>query len=351
MKKIVLGLICLSASLHGAGKGATQPPKESYDTDLFRKDKKVEFINLEFLYWTVSESSMDYALRMKSPAWGPSTEGVGKYKVIDFDWSPGFRMNVGYFNAPHYWDAYLQYTYFKAEGSDHTHAPDSANRFLNGTWPQPGFGANELSPLAKASSSVELNLNILELLASRRFHPNPHLRMRVYGGPTVVWSRQNWEIDYRDTANQKSHLHNHWRFTGAGIKAGYILDWFLGKGGIFFTGAISAAIYAGNYHNVSKQRSTDSNGGQFNTALPLRNVHYHDTRLVPYFQGLAGPSWQMAFNNYRTELFIGYELSFWTNLHEVYRTTTGAPTQAKQTIMSNSVIGIQGLTVRWNLDF
>lgn len=350
MRRAILGFTCLTASLLGATK-TPPPPKVSYDTDLFRENNKIEFINLEFLYWCVNESAMDYALKMKSPAWGNPTEGVGHYKVIDFNWSPGFRMNVGYFNAPHYWDAYLQYTYFKAKGDDHAKAPHEPDLFLNGTWAQPAFGSKDEIPLAKAHSSVEFNLNILELLATRRFHPNPHLRMRLYGGVSVGWIRQNWEIDYHDTADNTSHLHNHWRFTGAGLRAGYMLDWFLGKGGIYFTGVFSAAVYAGSYHNISKQHSSDSNSGGFNTALPFRNVHYRDVRLVPHFQLMAGPSWQMAFGAYRTELFAGYELNFWTNLHEVYRTTTSAPTQAKQTIMSNSVIGIQGLTVRWNLDF
>jgi hypothetical protein len=346
MKKIVLGLVCLAAGLQ-----AKPPAKVSYDTDLFRKDHKIEFINLEFLYWTVNEGAMDYALKMKNPARGDPTEGVGHYKVADFGWNPGFRVNIGYFNAPHYWDAFLQFTYFKGTGQDEAEAPSQANLFLNGTWSQPGFGTASQAPLAKARSSIEMKLNILELLATRRFHPNPHLRMRLAGGAAVVWARQNWEIGYRDTAHETSHLHNHWRFTGAGIKAGYMVDWFLGKGGIFFTGAFSAAVYAGSYHNVSKERSSDSNGGLFDPSLPLRNTHYHDTRLIPHFQVLAGPSWQMAFGRFRTELFAGYELNFWANLHEVYRTTAGSPTQGKQTIMSNSMMGLQGLTIRWNLDF
>ncbi len=348
MKNKVLGILCLTAGLYGA---RVHEEKVSYDTDLFRENNKIEFINLEFLYWIVNEGSMDYALKMKSPAWGDSTEGVGHYKVIDYDWSPGFRVNVGYFNAPHYWDAYLQYTYFKCTGSDHAKAPSQADLFLNGTWPQPAFDLESPTPLARAHSSVEFNLNMIDLNATRRYHPNPHLRMRIYGGPTVVWLRQNWEIDYRDTAGATSHLHNHWRFTGAGIRAGLMVDWFLGKGGFYFTGNFSAAIFAGQYHNVSKQRSSDSNDGEFNTSLPLRNVHYTDTRLTPQFQVSAGPSWQYAFGKYRTELFAGYELNFWTNLHEVYRTTASSPQQAKQTIMSNSIVGIQGLTVRWNLDF
>ncbi len=352
MIKTVVGLICLTAGLQGAQPTQKKTPaKVSYDTDLYRENNKIEFVNVEFLYWTVNESALDYALKMKSPAWGPTTEGVGHYKIIDFDWNPGFRLNVGYFNAPHYWDAYLQYTYFKGKGHNYAKAPDASNLYLNGTWAQPAFNSSEEVPLAKASSSIDLSLNILDFLATRRFFPNPHLRMRLYGGPTVAWVRQNWEIDYLDTAQQTSHLHSHWQFTGAGIKVGYILDWFLGKGGIYFTGVVSAAMYAGTYHNVSKQKSSDSNQGQFDTTRPLRNIHYHDVRLVPVFQLLAGPSWQMAFGPYRTELFAGYELNFWTNLHEVYRTSAGAPQQAKQTIMSNAVVGIQGLTVRWNLDF
>jgi len=344
MKKI-LGLVCVSAGLF-----ADAPPEKiSYDTDLFREGRRVEFVNLEFLYWTVGESAMDYALRMKDQAWGTPTEGVGHYKNVDFGWNPGFRGNVGYFNAHHYWDVYAQYTYFKCTGHDKTHAPDAAGLFLNGTWPQPSF--TEEVPLAKAHSSIDFTLQIADAIATRRFFPNPHFRLRLFGGPTVAWLRQNWEIDYRDVDGETSHLHSHWRFTGAGLRAGLFLDWFMGKGGFFLTSCFSGAVYAGSYHNVSKQRSSFANNGQFNTALPLRNVHLHDVRLIPHFQLLAGPSWQMAFDPYRTELFIGYELNFWSNVHEVYRTTMGAPTQAKQTIMSNSTISIQGLTLRWNLDF
>lgn len=352
MTKWIMGLSCLTICLqaHKADEKVSQP-KVSYDTDLFRENKKVLFVNAEFLYWTVNESALDYALVMKSPAWGSPTQGVGHYKVIDFGWNPGFRLNFGYFNAPHYWDTFVQYTYFRCKGQEETHAPNAPNRYLNGTWPQPAFDPLEEIPLEKARSAVDFSLDLVEGLFTRRFHPNPHLRMRLYGGVSVSWLRQNWNIHYRDTEQNTSHLHNQWRFTGAGIRAGYMVDWFLGKGGFYFTGLVSAAMYAGHYHNVSKQHSSDSNGGQFNTELPFRNVHYKDTRLVPHFQLLAGPSWQMAFTKYRTELFIGYELNFWTNVHEVYRTTISAPTQAKATNMSNSVVGIQGLTVRWNLDF
>jgi hypothetical protein len=129
-----------------------------------------------------------------------------------------------------------------------------------------------------------------------------------------------------------------------------MVDWFLGKGGIFFTGLFSAACFAGDYHNVSKQTSNFSGAG-FNPQLPLRNAHYKNTRLVPHFQAAAGPSWQMAFETVRTELFLGYELNLWSNLHEVIRTTASFPTGSKQTSLDLGMLGMQGVTLRWNLDF
>ena len=359
MNKLIFGLLCLIAGMQANDLSAIaeQVPnkkikeKVSYDTDLFHKDQKVLFVNGEFLYWIINEGALDYALQMKNPAWGSSTEGVGHYKKTEFDWSPGFRVNFGYFNAPHYWDAFVQYTYFRGTGSSRARPHNSPSKFLNGTWPQPGFFAFSAAPLAKAHSSIEMNLNLLEALCSRRFHPNPHLRVRLYGGATIAWIKQDWRVNYRDTESQKSRLKNVWKFTGAGVRAGYLVDWFLGKGGFFLTALISGAIYAGDYHNVSKQKSTDSQGGTFDPLLPLRNVHYHDTRLVPHLQASMGPSWQQGFGKYRTEFFIGYELNLWANLHEVFRTSIGAPTAAKQTFINNSVMGIQGLIIRWNLDF
>jgi hypothetical protein len=350
MYKKLFGLLVSSSLMAGAVSKSeeTQPAVGSYDYDLFRKDKKAIFINAELLYWTVNEGALDYAIKMKHPAWGSPTDAVGHYKVADFDWEPGFRVSLGYFNAPHYWDVYLMYTYYRGRGHDETHQPSQSDLFLNGTWPQPN--PNDVTPLKKASSELELRESMVEALATRRFHPNPHLRMRLYGGAGVVWLRQNWEIDYTDINDVSSHLHNQWHFTGAGIRAGLILDWFLGKGGLFFTGLTSVACFAGDYHNVSKQSSHFSGPG-FDPSLPLRNAHYHDTRLVPHFQASAGPSWQMAFGNIRTEVFLGYELNIWSNLHEVIRTTSGAPTSSKLTTLDIGMIGQQGVTLRWNLDF
>jgi hypothetical protein len=363
--KIVWALCCLTSALFAEEEVAANQPQKlpkstpehpipekvvtcSYDCDLFSKDVKVFFTNIEVLYWTVNEGALDYAVKMKNPAWGDPTDAVGHYQRGEFGWSPGVRINFGYFNAPHYWDAQVQYTYYYASGHEGVNAPKASALFLNGTWPQPD--PSGLVPLAHAHSEITFWTHLVDLLATRRFHPNPHLRIRVNGGVKIGWLRQNWEIDYRDTAGNKSHLHNLWHFMGAGVQFGGIVDWFMGKGGYYITGGATMSFMAGDYHNSSKQKSNFSGAG-FNPALPLRNVHYQDTRLIPHFQVFVGPSWQQSYKKIRTEVYIGYELNLWANLHEVIRTTSGAATAPKLTTLDSGWLGIQGVTVRWNLDF
>lgn len=232
-------------------------------------------------------------------------------------------------------------------------APHEANEFLNGTWPQPdlvGFPLQHV-PLTHAESNIHFHYNVFDFLASRRFYPNLHLCMRLFGGATVAWFKQNWQIEYKDTHNQKSHIHNKWRFTGAGIRLGYMIDWYMHISGLYLTGLASLAVLAGPYHNVSKQTTTARPSPSYNTSIPIRNMHFHDTRLATQVQIAAGPSWQQAFNSVRIGLFLGYELNMWSNLHEVYRSTSNTPQGSKETWHSNGFVCLQGLTARFNLDF
>ena len=60
--------------------------------DLFNKDDAAFLINGEFLYWTVNESGLDFAIRMKTPSWGPSDSyAQGDMERAEFNWDPGYR--------------------------------------------------------------------------------------------------------------------------------------------------------------------------------------------------------------------------------------------------------------------
>lgn len=325
---------------------ATPPKEESvpYDADLFKKDKMVVFTNVEFLYWIVNEAGLDYALKMKDPAWSSTNVFAnGNFQRATYDWSPGFRVNIGWFNAPHYWDVYAQYTFLRDHGKTEVHQPHKAGLFLNGTWPHPDPSSTPAA-LSEAEADVSFHYNVADMLCSRRFHPNPHFRMRLIGGATAAWHRQEWETHYKDTNNVKSHIRNAWRFTGAGLRLGFAFDWYLNFYDFYLTAMASTAVLSGRYHNISKQTISTS-------TTPIRNAHYVDGRMTMNAQFLAGPSWQKAFNRCRTEIFLGYEFSSWSNLQEVFRSTSGTAQGPKETWVNSGLIGLQGLTFRVNLDF
>jgi hypothetical protein len=355
MKK-ALSLTCLIASSL-IYADAMPPPDDDSDLDLFSKNNSVIFVSGEFLYWKVNEAPLDYAIKMKQPAWGPTNVYAnGKMEKASFDWEPGFRVNVGWFDGPSYWDAYLQYTYLRSHGHNETHAPDESNLFLNGTWPHPDPSITSPS-LSKAESDIHFHYNVGDFLFSRRFFPNPHLRLKLFGGATGAWLNQDWKVEYTDTNNQKSHIRNHWRFSGGGLRIGLGVDWYLHITGLYFTGIASGALLGGEYHNVSKQTTSTTPSftilpaDQYDTSVPIRNNHFEDARFAAQAQIAAGPSWQQSFDIVRTELFIGYELTSWANLQEVYRSTSGIPQASKETWMGSGLITLQGLTARFTLDF
>jgi len=324
---------------------------EAERLDLFRKNHWVIFTNVEFLLWTVNESALDFAIKMQEPSWSSSqTYAAGKYKNATFGWDPGVRFSFGYFNAPHYWDIMAQYTFLHADGENTVHAPHETDQFLNGTWIGPDFNTTSAaSPLQKAHSKIDLYYNIVDGLFSRRFHPNPHFRMSLFGGATAAFIHQIWHVRYTDKEQDLSKIKNKWSFDGAGARIGITLDWFI-RQNFYFSGMISNAILSGVYKNHAFQNTNATVAGANNT-LPFRDTHFRDVRLVYTAQFFLGPSWQKAFKKVRTDLFAGYEFTVWNNLHEIYRSSLAGPSAGKDTYINSSVMSLQGLTVRWNLDF
>ncbi len=325
------------------------------DCDLFKRNHKAWFINAEFLYWTVNEGATDFALKMNRPAWS-ATNGnyaVGKYQNAKFNWSPGVRASIGYFNAPHYWDAFVQYTYLDVGGKKTVDAPTCPGLYLVGTWPGPDAGLIFGAPpaLQQAVSKMDFNYQVGDLLASRRFHTNPHLRVNLFGGVTAAWIHQTWKVRYTNILNQQTKIHNSWKFSGAGLRIGVLVDWFVGAD-FYLTGMTSSALLSGCYKNHARQSTNATTLPEtIDISVPFRNVHFKDNRLAYTAQFSAGPSWQKNFENNRLVLFAGYELTIWANLHQIYRSTFGIVTAGHETFINDSLVCLQGLTVKAGLDF
>ena len=331
---------------------ATPPPPEKepgpcdFDYDLFRKHVPVVTGEVQFLYWRVLEGGLDYALKMQHQAWGPSPSyAQGKFETGEYNWDPGFRVAVAYFRAPKLWQVKGEYTRLTAHGQNDSGKPEVDKKFITGTWPQ-----IMTDPLAGAQSHLHLNFNTFDLFVNRFFNPNPHLRMRIIGGGSVAWIDQDWKVRYFDSFPHSTTIRNRWKFTGGGFTLGTSADWYW-TSDIYISGGGYAGMLVGTYRNRAEQKTTFQPTVEDDTSVKIRDADLRDTRTVFKFQLLLGPSWQKNFSCSRVELFAGYEINSWFNLQEVYRSTSGDPSEAKETWMSTGVVSLQGLTTRLTVDF
>jgi hypothetical protein len=318
-----------------------------FDADLFRRDEQVITMDVEFLFWGIYEGALDYSVTMQNGAWSPTATSYaqGDYNSARFNWEPGFRIGGSYFRAPRYWEVKAFYTRLTGRGKDHSGKPDDPSVFLTGTWPQV-----TTSPLVQAKSRIHMNYNVADLLVDRFFNPNPHLRIRLIGGMAVAWMNQNWEIEYRDAANQGTAIRNQWKYIAAGIKTGTMVDWYWGRN-IYVTGSGIFGAFMGGYWNKTLQKAKIPATATDDPQTPIRNTHFFDPRGAFSTQFSFGPSWQQNFDKNRVEFFAGYELNLWFNLQEIYRSTGGVPSAAKETWINQSLIAVQGLTARLTVDF
>lgn len=349
MKRAFLLATCLLTSQILAQTPPSPPPPPAFDADLFRKDEQVFSGHVEFLYWTIEEGALDYALNMTGSAWGDSATDLnfaqGNFETAGYGFDPGFRIALSFYRAPRFWEIKWQYTRMTVRGKDDANAPEGTNEFLTGTWPQIID-----APIRTAQSKLHFNYNVFDMVVARMFNPNPHLRIRFIGGATSAWMSQQWIVRYFNAAQKNTRIDNRWTYAAGGLKLGTTADWYWGEN-VYMTATGSGALLMGSYHNQSKQTADQAPAGNYNIGIPLRNAKMENIRPVFTMNMSFGPSWQKNFKSSRVELFAAYEITLWTNLQEFYRSTASAPNVAKETWMSTSMLALHGVTVRLTGDF
>jgi hypothetical protein len=341
---IFLALIVFMGNLSAAGNEKTKnepPPPPPYDYDLFKKDTEVVFLNAEFLYWSAQLPHVEYVFKYDRPTENAVVYGLGKYKLSNFKWDPGFRVSIGWFNAPKYWSVYGEFTWIKIDG---TNKAIKTSDPIVATFPQLATLNAELS---EAKSKISLNYEFSDLVVARFFVPNPHLRLRIGGGFTAGRIKENWNILYTDILDQTEKVLNSYKFLGAGFRVVLDFSWYWGNN-VYLTGKATTAPLIGKYRYNSTIK-TDTAASYYDLS------HFSQYRGAYNIQFLLGPSYQKAFCHTRIEVFAGYELNGWINIHEVNRNSqsTNANLVKTEKIAScaNGMLLMDGLSTRISIDF
>ena len=345
--KIFMAISLLSSSYLLANMNSKPSPKDRpYDYDLFSKDRECEYIELEGLclkmlnnvqIGAVSSTPNNFSSGASDPSAKLDTVN------INFLWQPGFRVTVGYFNAPKYWEVMGQYTWFQDKGNKTVTSPNASEDYLSLGGYYPLEPAATSGHLTKITGYSNLYYNDASVLATRNWYPNAHLRMRIYGGLTSLWTHQTTNV-YNTFSIATNTLNYAYRtkYWGVGFKMGTGADWYWGKD-FYLTGKVFWSIVTGRWNTST----TVSSGGAM---LYQPTDHYY--LATQNFQFIFGPSYQKSYEKQRLEIFVGYEFNTWLDALTTYN--YNAPTEASSWTNPQSFyqdLVLTGVNIRLTLDF
>jgi Legionella pneumophila major outer membrane protein precursor len=295
------------------------------------------FADAEFLWWKLDETGMDYAAHKNEgqlvydrPSSGPNDGMFGTIHSVDFEWSPGFRVGLGYRFPRDLWELSGVYTFYFTDGSDKVKikGPDAPNQNDPASEIIQTFFEPDIGNIILAKANAQFWYHIGDVQLARQFCATPYITLRFSVGPTIAFIQQKFNSSFSDNfglppqvfePSQTTTWNLKWNFKGAGVKLGLGSDWNLWRGlNLSFGGAFSS-VY-GMFENTNfafvkgnPNIPEPSPSGSINDAT----IKSH--RVLFGAQLLGGIKWKQKFCNGEWELFLNYEMNTWLNFTDQYR--------------------------------
>lgn len=297
-----------------------QPPFERCDC-LFDYYNPLLFkgidLSIEWLFWKVHQKASTYVLEPShfQQPYPPTqlTDGLGKYKSAEFDWSSGVRAGIGYTFQRDAWHILGQYTYYSTHGHSHEDRSGNLTQYLQAT--NRDINGSNLGPISIKSSS-KFHYQTADLLFSRRFIPGTQILFEFFTGGTGAWIDEHWKV--LSSSASQTLLKNDWIFSGGGIRTGVQANWHMG-GGFGFYNKISGAALVGSYKNRKKEAVTPLTVSEQPYTNPLANTTEKGTWVVPHSQIELGMNLSHRFCTWAMNLAAGFEINTWYDLHQLHQ--------------------------------
>ncbi|HKZ00429.1 MAG TPA: Lpg1974 family pore-forming outer membrane protein [Rhabdochlamydiaceae bacterium] len=248
-----------------ASKNGQNSPFDPTNYSGWRPVERHDFmVSGEFLYWRAAEGGTDYAVTSKNDAFtNPLALPIdGAVKKVDFEFTPGFRVAVGYTVPKRIWDLSLAWTRLHTSHSHHTEVPEGPGVRGRGGFIFPTreyeFSQTNETP-ETASGHWDIDFDSLTLEMGRAFGVNRYFAFRPHVGFIGAWIDQDITFKYNDLHNQSgvisSDLSVKWEndFTGWGLRGGIDNRFLFGRGWSVY-GNIAAAILWGDFDLHAKSQ-------------------------------------------------------------------------------------------------
>lgn len=282
------------------------------------------FVFLDLLIWQVREVSADNWAQILGPA---GTNQHIQFLDVPFQWSPGFRLGIGYNNTQNPWNIQLYYTGYKTKGinqasvnSGEIHSAFAGNFYANNT------AGDGISGPYYHQAAIQWNVlfNTLDLELSRRIKINNLLTLRPFAGLKAAVINQaintTWQEPYQPIStptpittfsSATENLTNN--FKGAGPSFGLDTTWHLYEPTNYqlnLIGNLSGA-FLGGYWVLADVYSND-------TPVSIAVVNDSLSTAAPMAKVYLGMEWVGAVNTTNLNIRLGYEGQVWFNQLRYY---------------------------------
>ncbi len=274
------------------------------------------YLGGDFLYWTVNQSELDYAVDDEDSDHG--NLGKGKVHYLDFDWDAGFRIFGGYSLGWDCWDVAVVYTHFceEANGS----AKTSNDQALVPTLEPPDA---DVKVVDKAKGDNDLDYDVVDLVFTRPFCISKCSVLHPFFGVRALWLDQCLKVEYSggdidDLGFDKDVIKNDSKYKAVGLRAGlgYTVSVCNGFG---LYADVGGSVLAGRTDDHQQVQRFDGSE-VVSDDIDIKDKQY--TSLFGYQIGV-GASYETCYCDWVIKLSIGYEMNQWLNTPRLRRWVDG----------------------------
>jgi hypothetical protein len=313
------------------------------------------WVDASFTYWDALQDGMDLAVSSVVSATPALLQpNNGQYLFQDNQYKPGFKVGLGMDLGHDDWSAFAEYTWFRSTTNTSSVAPTDS-RTGTSVWAADNWfkvaTAGGSSSFTSLTSAWTLNMDLLDVGATRPYYQGTHLIAGPFGGIRGQWIRQKLDLSGTSVsigngtggiASTSSNKSNSW---AVGPRGGINGKWHLGYG-VRVEGDIAASVLFTQYTKVATNMSPTVSGGDVTAASW---TDYNCLRVGNEMN--LGLGWGSYFDcrNYHLDLLATYDFQvFWNqNMMRALVDDLGGGLSGA----SAANLYLQGLTVKAQFDF
>ena len=317
-------------------------------------------LSADFIYWTARQDGLGYA----ATNWANADDllldaaaiSKGSVKHPDFDFSPGFKIDLALMLDHDGWDVFAEYTWlFTGDKDDKTSQADFATSRMGATWftrdaivvgSDDSLTQPDSPMLTSATTNWDLHFQEIDLNLGRNFFVSQYLSMRPHFGFKGTWQSQRYTNTYVTEDGTgvvtSSSIDQEMDYWGFGIRTGFNTSWYFTKSWSIYGNVALSALWS--QFDVCRRDKVDADVSNDDAAVTMLNTENDFHTIVPVLELGIGLRWEMwsCDDAYHFQVQAGWEEQVWMNMNQFY----GIYEEG-----SHGNLNLQGFTLKFRFGF